>query len=124
MKTARVDKLLAEIDEIGMPHILVQTLGFMMQVKPDSLAFDGIDIKFYKLSQLVCLMSTSEDMSLHEQIRPANMIIRCRKCYAIHEKGRHVGYLFWPEEESRPAGDVIDKSKKGVIVTSEQMQDI
>ncbi|MBZ4687333.1 MAG: hypothetical protein JG764_966 [Clostridiales bacterium] len=87
MKTARIDKLLAEIDEIGMPNILVQTLGFMMRVKPDSLAFDGIDIKFYKLSQLVCFISTSEDMSLHEQIRPANMIIR-------------------PEEGSRPAGDV------------------
>jgi len=108
MKSLPVEKILPVVDEFGMPHILVQTFGFMVQIIPDSFTFDGTYIKFYKLSSLVCCISVIEDINLLEQPRPSNMLVKCRRCYSIIEEERHVGYLFWPEEEGRK--DIKDVS--------------
>lgn len=69
-----------------MPNILVQTQGFLFDVKPDSYTQRKSDIVFYLAGQLVCIISMHDSMVLKEKYRPDNLLVKCEKCYGLRNE--------------------------------------
>lgn len=96
---ATISKLIKDVNNLGLPLILVQRTGFLLKVMPDSFQFQEADVVFTLKGQHVCRVCTLEEYLLVEKIRPANYLVKCEKCYqlVIKETDSLVCYFVWPK---------------------------
>ena len=96
------EQLCIDFLSFGYPYILVQRHGFRLEVKPNEhqiLKNDtGADFVFYQNGRPICVISLAQGFKLVELPRPDNMIVKCKKCYAVEdsEDGSRPCVIYWP----------------------------
>ena len=93
-----MENLLNDLKELGLPIIHNYSHGFYYSVSVDDFEEDKEmkNIKLVAGNGHFCISFLDADLTV--VTRPSNLIIKCKKCYAVFQKetGRHLGYLYWP----------------------------
>ncbi|MCL5071913.1 MAG: hypothetical protein M1308_13620 [Actinobacteria bacterium] len=101
MKTA--DVLFKDIEKLGYPKILVQTVTLTLQITPDLVQWGENKhwIEFHKSGEKVASLLVLNNY-FYRIPRPSNLMVECEKCYQIanEETGELFGYLYWPKVKS------------------------
>ncbi|NLW25574.1 MAG: hypothetical protein GXY91_10140 [Clostridia bacterium] len=95
-----MEKLLNDLNELGLPIIYNYFHGFYYFLKPSDYEIDKEFDRYIKFSikDFGFLVLSFYDVVLNEVNSPANLIVNTKKCYAIVQKetGGHLGYIYWP----------------------------
>ncbi len=89
--------ILNEIQEHGLPTIHHFRQGFLLNIKPDdyTVGEEFGEIIFTLANQRILTLSTLGELNLVEVRRPANLLGRFKKCYAVKVEDETLCYFCW-----------------------------
>ena len=92
-----IKTIITDIDELGFPTIHQYRHGYLLNIKPDGyeIGEEFGEIIFTLAKQRILSFSTLGEVSLVEVRRPANLLGRFKKCYAVKVEDDIVCYFCW-----------------------------
>ena len=92
-----IKTIIADIYKLTLPTIHQYRYGYLLNIKPDGyeIGEEFGEIIFTLAGQRVLSVSTLGDVSLVEVRRPANLLGRFKKCYAVSQENEVLCYLCW-----------------------------
>ncbi|MHB1418874.1 MAG: hypothetical protein ACYCX4_04690 [Bacillota bacterium] len=93
---AKVERLIEDIKELGMPVILINNFGFVVRIDPTTLNIEDHDI-LYTSNDVIVRISTNGQVELQSKHRPDNYIIECKRCYNLRQirTDEVLAEIFW-----------------------------
>ncbi len=92
-----IKTIIADIDELGLPAIHHYRHGYLLNIKPDGyeIGEEFGEIIFTLAGQRILSFSSLGEVSLVKVMRPANLLGRFKKCYAVKVEDETLCYFCW-----------------------------